>query len=372
MIKRTFFLLLCFFPASIFMNAQPSQALEDLVARIVHPYLEKDNTHQLQVGIIERGYTYHYTFKGKNVMNLEKKDSTALFGIGSVTKTFTTALLTAMIADEMVKLSDPITNYLPDSVSNVNGYLQKITIEQLATHTAGFPKTPRNLPMKMRDKDNPYAYYELKDAYEFLMSYKPLMDKRHIKALKNGDKIFAYSHFGMGLLGHLLENAAEKNYEELLQQYIFEPLGLKDTGMLQSVASDKMVLEGHDFAGNIQPRQHYASLEGSEGLYTSLRDLVQFTKANMKPTSDYAFLDECFKVKNETDDKKVYAGLGWFIIERGQNKKYPRIYTHSGKTGGFSTYVAFIEATQTAVIVLSNSTNKVDEYGIGILELINR
>lgn len=372
MIKNKLVFPLCLLLATTFLNAQPSIVLEDLVTRIVQPYLKEDNTHQLQVGIIERGYTYHYTFTGKNIANLEESDSTALFGIGSVTKTFTTALLAAMIADGVVNLTDAITNYLPDSVTAANHKLQNITIEQLATHTSGFPKTPRNLPLKMRDKNNPYAYYELQDVYDFLMSYRPIMDKKHMKALKKGEKVFSYSHFGMGLLAHLLENAAKITYDELLQQYIFEPLELQESGMLDKRVAEEVVLEGHDFAGNVLPRQHFASLGGSEGLYSSLRDLVKFTKANMNPTSNYSFLEECFNVKNETDDKKVYVGLGWFIIERGKNKKYPRIYTHSGKTGGFSTYVAFIETTQTAVIVLSNSTNKVDEYGISILELINR
>lgn len=372
MIKNALLITLCLFLLSHSAKAQPSQALEDLVARIVQPYLEEDNTHQLQVGIIERGYTYHYSFMGNKQADIKKADSTALFGIGSVTKTFTTALLAAMIDEKIVKLDDSITKYLPDSVVTANNKLQKITIEQLATHTSGLPKMPRNLPMKMKNKENPYAYYELQDAYEYLMSYKPMMDKKRTKTLKSGNKVFVYSHFGMGLLGHLLENAASKTFNELLAQYIFEPLGLKDTGFLGVLPSRENILEGYDFAGNPRPRQHYASLGGSEGLYASLRDLVQFTKANMKPTSEYTFLADCFNIKKETDDKKVYAGLGWFIIERGKHKKIPLIYTHSGKTGGFSSYVAFIEATQTAVIVLSNSTNKVDEYGISILELINR
>ena len=370
MIKNKLFLLIFLIFTNSFLKAQPSIVLEDIVARIVKPYLEDDNTKQLQVGIIERGYTYHYTFVGDNASNIQTSDSTTLFGIGSVTKTFTTALLAAMIADKVVKLTDPITNYLPDSITTANLHLQKITIEQLATHTSGFPKTPRNLPLKMRDKNNPYAHYELQDTYDFLMSYKPVMNKRQAKASKKGKKVFSYSHFGMGLLAHLLENAAEKTYSKLLQQYVFNPIGLKDTGMSDDIEPSETILEGHDFSGNTLPLQHFASLGGSEGLYASLRDLVKFTQANMKPIADYYFLNECFNVEKETDDKKVYTGLGWFIIERG--KQHPRIYTHSGKSGGFSVYVAFVEATQTAVVVLSNSTKRVDEYGISILELINR
>ena len=372
MLKYVFTTILLCIVQTVFISAQPSQALGDLVAQIVAPYLEEDNVFQLQVGIVERDYNYHYTFVGNTKTDTVKTDSTALFCMGSITKTFTTALLVAMVEDNLLQLQDPITNYLPDSVVIANNRLQKITIEQLATHTSGFPKTPRNLPLKMKRKENPYANYKLKDVYEYLMTYQPSMNKKRIKALKKGENLFVYSHFGMGLLGHLLETAGGKPYDDLLQYYIFEPLKLKDTGLLESVESKETLLEGHDFVGNIKVQQDYASLYASEGLYTSLRDLLQFIKANMKPIAPYGFLSSLLERKSRTDKKKIDVGLGWFIIDRGNSKKYPPIYTHSGKIGGFSTYVSFIEKTQTAVLVLSNSSRRVDDIGITILELINR
>ncbi|MEZ4883485.1 MAG: serine hydrolase domain-containing protein [Chitinophagales bacterium] len=371
MVKRPIFIaILCFFTA-ISGQAQPSQALKGLVKQIVDAYSEEENMQQLQVGIVEGGYTYYYQFEGADKIEKTKTDSTLLFGIGSVTKTFTAALLAAMVAEGVVKLENSIALYLPDSVVSANSILKNITLEQLATHTSGFPKMPRNLPFKMKNKEDPLADYQLRDAYQFLMDFTPAIDRKHIQALRKNEKVFLYSHFGIGLLGHLLETAGRKSYTKLLQQYVLKPLNLKDTKLVENLLPNEGA-QGHDFSGNVELPLKYASLYASEGLYSCLRDLLQYTKACMSQDVGYSFLKECFEIKNDTDLKKNHVGLGWFIIERGNQKKYPFIYTHSGKTGGFSTYVAFIEKTQTAVVVLSNYNRRVDDIGIAILELINR
>lgn len=44
---------------------------------------------------------------------------------------------------------------------------------------------------------------------------------------------------------------------------------------------------------------------------------------------------------------------------------------HNGGTGGFRSFVGFVPATHTAVVVLSNSAHSVDALGFRILERIN-
>ncbi len=354
-------------------NAQPSKALQKHIERIVQPYLKEQNTFQLQVGILERNYPYHYLFAGEST-EIAPKDSTALFGIGSVTKLFTASLLAAMTAKGIVKIDDSIIEYLPDSLALANPHLQKITLQHLANHTSGLPKMPKKLPLQLSNKQDIYANYLLEDVYRFLMSFRPPMDKKYRRAIKKGKKIFLYSHLGMGLLGHLLEVAGEKPYTELLREYLLHPFGIRSMYLSDSILENAKRLEGHDFAGNIEAPKHYASLYGAEGGYTSLEGMLQLVKATMGTSSTFqnTFLKSCLTVQNQTDRRDVSMGLGWFIIHRTNSKKYPPIYTHSGKVGGFSTYVAFIEATQTGVVVLSNCSKRVDNLGIQILELINR
>lgn len=359
--------------SSNWSHAQPSKALQKHIERIVQPYLEEPNTFHLQVGILERNHTYQYLFTGGGTP-ITPKDSTALFGIGSVTKLFTASLLAAMNAKGIVNINDCIIKYLPDSLALENPHLQKITLKHLASHSSGLPKMPKKLTPQMGNKQDIYANYSLEEVYQFLRDFRPPMDKRHRRAIKKGKKIFLYSHLGMGLLGHLLEVAGEKPYSELLEEYLFHPLDIRSMYLPDSILENANRLEGHDFAGNIEAPKRYASLYGAEGGYISLEGMLQLLKVTMDTsyTTQNTFLKSCLTIQNETDRIDVSMGLGWFIIHRGSPRRNPSVYTHSGKIGGFSTYVAFIEATQTAVVVLANSTRRVDNIGIQILELINR
>lgn len=71
----------------------------------------------------------------------------SVFEIGSVTKVFTSWLLADMVARNEVRLMDPAARYLPAGMtikSALNG--RTITLVDLATHTAGLPFWPSNVP----------------------------------------------------------------------------------------------------------------------------------------------------------------------------------------------------------------------------------
>src|SRR5947209_17052959 len=67
--------------------------------------------------------------------------------IASITKIFTTLLLADMADYGIVNLNDSIEKYLPNTVNVPTYNGQKITLEDLATHTSGLPDYPPNMPL---------------------------------------------------------------------------------------------------------------------------------------------------------------------------------------------------------------------------------
>jgi D-alanyl-D-alanine-carboxypeptidase/D-alanyl-D-alanine-endopeptidase len=63
-------------------------------------------------------------------------------------------------------------------------------------------------------------------------------------------------------------------------------------------------------------------------------------------------------------------GYGWYTSTLTEESNLPVVWINGG-TGGFRSFIGFIKDTNTAVVVLSNSTNGVDEMGFEILELLN-
>jgi D-alanyl-D-alanine-carboxypeptidase/D-alanyl-D-alanine-endopeptidase len=139
--------------------------------------------------------------------SLEKGDPRMLngdtvFEIGSVTKVFTSLLLSDMVQRGQVALTDPISKYLPAGVKVPQRNGKQITLMDLASHTSGLPRLPSNL--KPKDPANPYADYSVALLYEFLSSYELPRDI--------GSK-YEYSNLGGGLLGHVLTLRAGMDYE---------------------------------------------------------------------------------------------------------------------------------------------------------------
>jgi serine-type D-Ala-D-Ala carboxypeptidase/endopeptidase len=97
------------------------------------------------IGFVDPNGTRIFSFGNMSKAHNIRVNENTFFNIASITKTFTTLLLADMVKQGIVNLSDPIEKYLPASmkVPQFNG--QKITLEDLATHTSGLPELPSNV-----------------------------------------------------------------------------------------------------------------------------------------------------------------------------------------------------------------------------------
>jgi CubicO group peptidase (beta-lactamase class C family) len=154
--------------------------------------------------------------KGYGFANLEwnvPNSATTKFRLGSVTKQFTAASVLLLQERGKLKVDDPVKNYMPDAPPAWD----KVTIYNLLTHTSGIPNftsfpdyasteavstTPEKLVARFRDKP---------------LEFQP------------GEK-WSYSNSGYVLLGFLIEKISGESYEKFVQENIFDPLGMKDSG----------------------------------------------------------------------------------------------------------------------------------------------
>ncbi len=343
-------------------NKANLQKLIDNILEEIEP--NKKPAFGLVIGVIDNGTTYEYAYGRLSKENNTKPNQHTIFQIGSISKVFTSTILMGMVQDSIVRLHDKITDFLPDSLAQQNNWLQNITLAQLATHTSGLPKIPYNISMTITDKENPYSNYQIEDLYHFLGNYEPIIVK---KKKKNTE--FSYSNLGMGLLGHLLENAAKMSFDSLLNDYIIHPLQLEHTCITLSEQQQKKLAIGHYFSGRTIKELTYKTLYSSEGLYSSLSDMIKFVQANLVIDEK----DNIFRLTHtplyHTQMRFVKMAYGWFVISKGR-KNTPTVITHSGRTGGYSNYVAFDKEKQIGVVVMSNSAHRIDEIGIEVFEIL--
>ena len=282
-------------------------------------------------------------------------DANTAFEIGSITKVFTSILLTDMVERGELALEDPVSEFLPESVQVPETEGRPIALRDLAIHRSGLPRLPDNLvPV---DVGNPYADYTIEQMYRFLDEYEL---PRDVGAQ------FEYSNLGVGLLGHVLALRAGMDYEAFFIERIAEPLGLADTRIALSADLQSRLATGHDLGGRPVANWDLPTLAGAGALRSTANDLLDFLAANMGlGESPLAAALEATHVRQaNAGSTDLDIGLGWFILNAAGNQ----IFWHDGGTGGYRTFAGFDKNRQLGVVVLSNSANSVIDIGLHLLD----
>ena len=273
-----------------------------------------------------------------------------IFQVGSVTKVFTALLLADMAERGEVHLSDPAASYLSgpaplgsaplDSGQPGSGQPGLVTLADLATHTSGLPRLPRDLFLSaLPHPADPYARYSV-----------ARLVRAARRALRTGSpgSPYAYSNFGFGLLGYLLGQAAGTPYETLVTTRICVPLDLSDTTF--AVTDPRRAARGHR-RGRPVPDWRMGALAGAGGLYSTAADLARFLRACLTaaPAALEPAIRATFTPRRPIPGGEI--GLAWHHTRRGDRT----IAWHNGMTGGFSAMVALDPERGLGVAALANT-----------------
>jgi CubicO group peptidase (beta-lactamase class C family) len=342
-------------PGLVASSNKLNTILEREVDSIARTYIQRSNTVGLSIGILKgsfmKTYGYGETQKGNN----ELPNANSIFEIGSITKTFTATILAHYVNEGKISLTDPITKYLPDSLSE-NQELHKIAIINLSNHTSGLATIPDNFERNM-DPVNPYLHYNERLLFAGLKSCKLTTDP---------GTTYAYSNLAFGLLGVILERISGKTYEQLVKEFITVPVQMARTSQRLTPQELKRFVEVYDANGDVTKAWDFSALAGCGSLRSTVNDLLLYANANIK--SDNAPLSRSFALTHKvTFSKGPVVALGWHLLELdGAN-----YYWHNGGTGGCRSYLIFNTEKKIAVVVLSNSNVSVDEIGLSILRKVS-
>jgi CubicO group peptidase (beta-lactamase class C family) len=246
------------------------------------------------------------------------------FHVASVTKTFTAAAILQLERAGKLKLDDPLSKYIPDFL---NG--DRITIEQMLTHTSGLPDF-YSLPEYPLRK---YQRVTLPDLVAWVKT-KPL-------DFFPGSKS-SYSNTGYAFLAFIIEQVSGKPYEQFLAEEILKLAGMKETGAFRDdviipnrATGYQPSFEGHGLRN--APAYDKTILTGSGSLYSTTADLYEWCR-----------VVEGNKFFNVHEASRAY---GWGARETKTKHKY---IEQSGRDPGFSSHIALFPDDRLIVIVLGN------------------
>ena len=159
-----------------------------------------------------------------------------VFGIASMTKSFTALAILRLQEDGRLRVRDPVVRHLPEFRTPEPSRTGRITLEHFLTHSSGLPPLPsiyytsgrsvaRDPPYDPRvarrvgvDPDHPPI-----DTYAGLMEF---LGTARYRLLGPPGAPFSYSNEGFGLLGAVIERASGRTYERYIEEEILRPAGM--------------------------------------------------------------------------------------------------------------------------------------------------
>jgi D-alanyl-D-alanine carboxypeptidase len=198
------------------------------------------------------------------------------FRIGSMNKMFTAVAILQLVAKGKLELDAPLGKYLPKYPNR--DVAEKVTIHHLLTHTGGTgdifgPEFDANRT-NLRTHDD----------------YVKLYGERGLE-FEPGSK-WAYSNYGMLLLGVVIEKVAKQSYYDYVQAHIYEPAGMTGSGSLPEDQTVPNRSIGYmrppgttDWIVNADTLPYRGTAAG--GGYSTVQDLERFARALL----DHQLLD---------------------------------------------------------------------------------
>ena len=351
-IRRTlvFFAFALLIPSSAAAQHFPSD--EDLTS-LIRSRVEEHRAVGIVLGVMDGDGTTRVVWYGDAGPNARAFGVKSVFEIGSVTKVFTGILLADMVARGEVQLSDPVSDYLPTSVTVPSRGGVEITLLDLATHHSALPRLPDN--MSPADPTNPYADYTVEQMYEFLSDHELRRDI--------GSE-YEYSNFAVGLLGHALARVGGGSYQDVVRERILEPLGMGMTGIALTEEMQEWMTAGHDQPGGVVPFWDLPTLAGAGALRSNMEDMLTFLAANTGPPQSQ--LERSMRNSHEVRENlnaQMGIGLNWHVRSVGDAK----IVWHNGGTAGFHSFIGFDPTSGVGAVVLANSAHDIDDIGFHLI-----
>jgi CubicO group peptidase (beta-lactamase class C family) len=291
--------------------------------------------------------------------NIPNKPDTK-FRLGSITKQFTSMLILQLVEQGKLSLDAKLADCLPYYRQDTGN---KVTVHHLLTHSSGIPSYT-NLPnFGAEISRDPYGVEEFIKKYcSGDLEFEP------------GSR-FSYNNSGYFILGAVIEKITGKPYEKVLEERIFGPLGMKNSGydhhakiLVNRAAGYEQSLDGYKNAEYLDMSLPYAA--GS--LYSSVEDLYLWDQALYTDKLLSAKMKELL-FKPHIEARGAGYAYGWVVGKRTlqQSKRQVAFISHGGGINGFNTLIDRLVEQRHLIVLLNNTGGtSLEEMAAGITQIL--
>lgn len=347
-----------------------------LVDSLVYDAIESGETPGAVLAIVKEDATVYRKSYGsmRYTGDTLSMDYRTIFDLASLTKPVATATaIMKLVETGRLLLSDPVSKYLevfPEYERSDSLFAFVPNMEQLLTHTSGFPSYAR-----VEDLQDNYGAATADSMITYLNTHPS-------EYAPDSTDIFHYSCPGFIMLQRVVESVTEVDMATWTHRHIFAPLGMDDTFYLPETGlADRLAPTVDKDQLGVRPgivhdplaREIMLGVSGNAGLFSTADDLALFAAMmlNEGERNGVRVLSPASVRAMTTlpDGKERFGrGLGWDLSSPyagNQGDLFgPNAYGHTGYTG---TSMVLDPDSRTAVILLTNRVFPDDTGEIGDL-----
>lgn len=284
-----------------------------------------------------------YRGYGQDDGQMPINDTVALH-VASISKSITAMAVMKLVDADKIQLTDPVTKFFPKFP------YPKVTVLTLLTQRSGLPKyeyfieklTP--VPAELSKK-----FITNKDVLNMLIRYKPELSRET-------DTGFMYNNTNYALLALIIEKVTATPFPEAMQQIVFRPLKMKNTYVFQEKDTATATKSFFQRGPTVYPYDKLDAIYGDKNIYTTPRDLLNFSKAMFAKNFLRADLhDMVFQpYSNEKPGINNY-GIGFRMKVYSDEEK---LTYHNGWWHGTNSVFAHLVKSNVTIIAIGNKFSR--------------
>lgn len=294
-------------------------------------------------------------------------DADTVFGLASVTKSFTSLAVMQLAEQGVIDINEPVSKYL--SAFTTPG----VTASHLMSHSGGYFPQPRIQISKVaqdmglsQEKDGDFAYHEGLAETGARLTAERL--SAQTKLIGRPGEYFSYCNDGYALLSAIVKKyGGERTFADYLKKNILLPLGMKRSGCdFLFPRQDSNVTRLYKYrSGEVIDTDDYCDnafvLLGNGGLKSTLNDMKKYIQMYLRygKTSSDGRIASAYTIKEMTKPRMIAAGVNWYY-GFGLKMKHMddlRIIEHGGGLTGVSSNLSFSYEANCGVMVLCNTSD---------------
>jgi CubicO group peptidase (beta-lactamase class C family) len=302
------------------------------------------------VAILNDGkIVYLKTYGYRHLKNGLPLTPDSVMSAASFSKVAFAFMVMQLVQEGVLDLDKPVYQYLRKPLPDYGDYsdlagderYQKITARMLLDHTPGFPN---------------WRWFE--DDRKLHIHFEP------------GSR-FAYSGEGIALLQFVVETVTKKPLEDLMQERVFQPLGMTRTSMVSHLRFDSDSADGYDEQENSLGPQRRLKAQAAGSMKTTTADFARFVQAVLqgqglrKETRDlmlspqiqilskHEFPPLAMETTEENKPIRLSYGLGWGLYWT----PYGKAFFKEGHDEGWRNYTVCFDDAKIGILIMTNSSN---------------